>query len=99
MEQVQTQAPVGFKLFDLYDVSEVEIKDPALRPYICISPKLLLKTHGRIGEKLAKTKVNIIERLAARLQIPGHVGNKQKSSSSSCHSNREWFPKRRNHSN
>jgi len=78
MEQVQTQAPVGFKLFDLYDVSEVEIKDPALRPYICISPKLLLKTHGRIGEKLAKTKVNIIERLAARLQIPGHVGKKHK---------------------
>lgn len=68
----------GFKVFDLYDVSNIEIKDPALRPYINLNPKLLLKSHGRIGEKFAKTKVNIVERLANRLQVPGHVGKKHK---------------------
>lgn len=69
---------VQFKLFDLYDVSAIEIKDVALKPYINITPKLLLKSHGRVGEKFAKTKVNVIERLAARLQVPGHVGKKHK---------------------
>jgi|SRR3989338_3678489 len=70
--------PQVFKIFDLYDVSNLEIKDPALKPYINLTPKLLLKTHGRIKVKLAKTKVNIIERLAARLQVPGHTGKKHR---------------------
>ncbi|MBS3091597.1 30S ribosomal protein S7 [Candidatus Pacearchaeota archaeon] len=74
----QTQEQKGFKIFDLYDVSNIEIKDPALKPYINLAPKLLLKSHGRIKTKLAKTKVNIVERLAARLQVPGHVGKKHK---------------------
>ena len=73
----QTQQ-VTFKLFDLYDVSAIEIKDAALRPYVNLVPKLLLKSHGRIKVKLAKTRVNIVERLAARLQVPGHVGKKHK---------------------
>jgi len=78
-EQItQTHAQANFKLFDLYDASQIEIRDPALKPYINITPKLLLKSHGRIGEKFAKTKVNVIERLAARLQVPGHVGKKHK---------------------
>jgi len=72
------QSLVQFKLFDLYDVSNIEIKDPAMKPYINIVPKLLLKSHGRVGEKFAKTKVNVIERLAARLQVPGHMGKKHK---------------------
>lgn len=75
-EQVQVQS--GFKLFDIYDVSAIEIKDPALKPYICVSPKLLLKSKGRIKQKLAKVNVNVVERLAARLQVPGHMGKKHK---------------------
>ena len=67
-----------FKIFDLYDVSTVEVKDPALKPYISISSKLLLKSHGRIGERFAKVKVNIVERLAGRLGVPGHQGKKHK---------------------
>ncbi len=74
----QSPSIVQFKLFDLYDVSAIEIKDPAMKPYICLSPKLLLKTHGRIGEKFAKTRVNVVERLAARLQVPGHLGKKHR---------------------
>ena len=67
-----------FKLFDLYDVSAIEIKDPAMRPYINLNAKLLLKSHGRNGEKFAMTKVNCVERLANHLGVPGHQGKKQK---------------------
>ena len=67
-----------FKLFDIYDVSGIVIADPALRPYINLKPKLLLKSYGRNLEKFGKARVNIIERLANRVGVPGHVGKKHK---------------------
>ena len=74
-EQAQTE---GFKLFDIYDVSKIEIKDPALRPYLNVEPRLLLKNQGRNVGKFAKVKINILERLANRISVPGHVGKKHK---------------------
>jgi len=68
----------NFKIFDLYDVAEVQIKDLALKPYINFTPKILLKSHGRQKEKQYTAKVNIIERLANRLAVPGHIGKKHK---------------------
>lgn len=68
----------GFKLFDMYDVSQIQIKDPALKPYVNVSPRLLLKSQGRRKDKLAITKVNVVERLANRLAVPGHSGKKHK---------------------
>jgi small subunit ribosomal protein S7 len=68
-----------FKLFDLYDVSEIEVKDPALKSYIDISGRLVLKSYGRRKfDKFAKAKFNILERLANRLAVPGHIGKKHK---------------------
>ncbi len=67
-----------FKLFDLYDVSNLEMKDQALKPYINLEPKLVLKSQGRNMEKFALTKVNILERIANRIAVPGHVGKKHK---------------------
>ncbi|MBI3334869.1 30S ribosomal protein S7 [Candidatus Pacearchaeota archaeon] len=70
---------VQFKIFDLYDVSEVQIKDPALKPYMTLTPKLLIKSQGRRNfENLGNIKVTVIERLANRLAVPGHVGKKHK---------------------
>ncbi|MEK6855818.1 MAG: 30S ribosomal protein S7 [Nanoarchaeota archaeon] len=70
---------IQFKLFDIYDVSNIEIKDPALRPYLCLTPRLMVKTQGRRNlEHLGNTKVNVVERLANRLQVAGHVGKKHK---------------------
>jgi len=69
---------IGFKIFDIYDVSKIEIKDPALRPYVSLAPKLLLKSQGRRKDKLAMTRVNVVERLANRLQVPGHAGKKHR---------------------
>lgn len=67
-----------FKLFDMYDVSQIAVKDVAMKPYICFTPKLLLKTHGRRLVAFSNAKVNLIERFANRLAVPGHVGKKHK---------------------
>jgi len=68
-----------FKLFDKYDVSSIEIKDPALKPYINLKAKLLVKSKGRRNlENYGIVKVNVIERLANHLAVPGHVGKKHK---------------------
>lgn len=77
-EQIQENKQEQFKLFDKYDISNIEIKDPALRPFINLTPRLMLKSYGRNLEKFAKTKVNILERLANRIAVPGHVGKKHK---------------------
>ena len=80
-----------FKLFDKYDVSNIEVKDAALRPYMNFGSKLLVKSYGRRNtENLGNTKVNLIERIANRLQVPGHVGKKHKiiTSWSSGHYNK-----------
>lgn len=67
-----------FKIFDLYDMDEVKITDAALAPYINIQPKLLIKSHGRNVGKFTQTKIHVVERLANRLAVPGHVGKKHK---------------------
>ena len=69
---------VNFKIFDLYDISSIEIKDPALKPYINLSQKLILKSQGRRKDKYAIAKINVVERLANRLAVPGHSGKKHR---------------------
>jgi small subunit ribosomal protein S7 len=69
---------MNFKIFDLYDMDEVKVTDGALVPYINIQPKLLVKSHGRNVGKFTQTKIHIVERIANRLAVPGHVGKKHK---------------------
>ncbi|MAG38090.1 30S ribosomal protein S7 [Candidatus Pacearchaeota archaeon] len=78
MEEGNNEGEGNFKIFDLYDAENIEIKDPALVPYINLSGKLLVKSQGRNVEKFGKVRVNIIERLANRLAVPGHIGKKHK---------------------
>ena|SRR3989344_5770435 len=77
-EQEKTKTPIGFKLFDLYDVSSIAVKDNSLRPYVSLTPKLLVKSYGRKPYKFSKSQVNVVERLANRLGVCGHVGKKHK---------------------
>lgn len=72
-EQVQQ-----IKLFDLFDVSNIEIKDPALRPFINLEPKLLLKSQGRNLNRFGKARVGLLERVANRIAVPGHQGKKHR---------------------
>jgi len=67
-----------FKIFDLYDLSEIKIEDPGLKNIINVQPKLILKGHGRNFQKFGQTKVNIVERLMNRVAVAGHRGKKHK---------------------
>src|SRR3990172_8580638 len=73
----QTQLP-AFKIFDLYDLSEINVKDPGLKSAINLEPKLILKSYGRNVQKMGQLKVNIVERLMNRLAVAGHRGKKHK---------------------
>lgn len=69
---------INFKIFDKYDIEGIEPKDPSLKPYVNLSQKLILKSQGRRKDKFAMVKVNVIERLANRLAVPGHQGKKHR---------------------
>jgi small subunit ribosomal protein S7 len=43
-----------------------------------LNQKLILKSQGRRKDKFAMTRVNVIERIANRLAVPGHSGRKHK---------------------
>ena len=67
-----------FKVLGLYDMNEVKVTDESLKPYINLTPKLLIKSQGRNIGKFSSMKVHILERLAGRIAVPGHVGKKHK---------------------
>ncbi len=66
------------KIFEIYSTEEVKIEDPGLKRYINLDQRLVLRTVGRARERFAKSKVNIIERLASLLAVAGHRGKKHK---------------------
>jgi len=67
-----------FKIFDKYDLSEVQIVDPGLQISINLEPKLMLKTHGRNVVKFGQARVNVVERLINKLALAGHRNKKHK---------------------
>jgi len=69
---------INFKIFDMWDISEIEVKDPGLKKVINLKPLLALKTHGRNIMKHGQTKVNIVERLMNKLAVTGHRGKKHR---------------------
>ena len=73
----QVQLP-KFKIFDLYDLSEIKVTDPGLKSAINLEPRLALKSQGRNVTKLGQTKVNIVERLINKLATAGHRGKKHR---------------------
>lgn len=68
----------SMKLFGLFDASEVKIQDPGLKRVINLNEKLLLKSHGRVKWDPTRSKVNVVERLVNRLQVPGARGKKHR---------------------
>jgi small subunit ribosomal protein S7 len=76
--QEQTEKKEEQKIFDLYDINEVIVKDAGLKKVINIDYRLVVKSHGRIRERFGKSNVNIIERLVNMIAVPGHRGKKHK---------------------
>jgi small subunit ribosomal protein S7 len=68
----------NFKIFDLYDTSNIEIKDLGLKAIINLNPRLALHSHGRNVQKFGSVKINIVERLMNRIAVSGHRGKKHK---------------------
>ena len=77
MAEEKIQLP-KFKIFDIYDISEINVKDPGLKAVINLDPQLALKSYGRNYQKFGQAKTNIIERLINRLAVAGHRGKKHK---------------------
>jgi len=77
VEQKQIQ-PLKFKIFDLYDTEGITINDVGLRDVVSLTPKLILKSHGRNVQKFGQTKVNVVERLINKLAVAGHRGKKHR---------------------
>ena len=68
----------NFKIFDLYDLSEISVNDVGLKSVINLKPMLILKSYGRNVQKMGQTKVNVVERLMNKLAVAGHRGRKHK---------------------
>lgn len=69
---------MAFSTMGLYSMEHVTVNDEALKPYINIEPRLLIKSHGRHVTKFGAAKIHLLERLANRIAVPGHVGKKHK---------------------
>ena len=69
---------INFKIFDLYDLSEIEVKDAGLKSVINLKSRLALQTHGRNSYRFGQAKVNVVERLMNRVAVAGHRGKKHK---------------------
>jgi len=74
----EKSANAQFKLFDLYDVSNIKLEDPGMKRYFNLDAKLIVKSHGKIREKFGKGKINLIEIFANLVAVPGHRGKKHK---------------------
>ena len=74
---------VEIKLFNKWDVSKIEVKDPGLKNYINLKPVIVPRiSHGRHSKKkFYKSEVNIVERLMNHLFVSGHRGKKHKLTS------------------
>lgn len=68
----------NFKIFDIWDLSEVVVRDEGLKGAINLKPMLALKTHGRNVVRFGQTRVNIVERLMNKLAHTGHRNKKHK---------------------
>lgn len=77
VKMAESSLPV-FKAFDLYDLNEVVITDLGLKNAINLTPKLIIKSHGRNVGKMSQAKINLIERLMNKLAVSGHRGKKHR---------------------
>lgn len=76
--ELEKEKPDQFNLFGIYDVSDIKVEDPGMKRYINLDPKLVVKSFGRIREKFAKGKINLLEIFANLISVPGHRGKKHK---------------------
>jgi small subunit ribosomal protein S7 len=73
------------KIFDRWSVQGIEAKDIGLKKYINLQPIIAPRSGGRHArQQFHKSKMNIVERLMNKLQIPGHRSKKHVITSGRC---------------
>ncbi|MCR4327577.1 MAG: 30S ribosomal protein S7 [Nanoarchaeota archaeon] len=75
--KVESNSP-NFKIFDMWDISQIHVEDAGLKNVINLEPKLILKSEGRNVVKHGQTRVNVVERLVNKLALTGHRGKKHR---------------------
>jgi small subunit ribosomal protein S7 len=70
------------KIFDKWSLKGIKLRDIGLEKYINLDAKIIPLSGGRLAKKqFHKSKMNIVERLANKMQVPGHHGKKHIMSS------------------
>jgi len=65
------------KIFDRWSVKDIKIEDKGLERYINLKPVIVPRSGGRYAkQQMHKSKMNIVERLMNKLQVPGHRSKK-----------------------
>jgi len=74
------------KMFNLWDVESVKIREKALQPYIFVEPVLVPRSGGRaaVGQRVWTQRSSIVERLMNKLMVPGHRSRKHRLTSYHC---------------
>jgi len=68
---------MSLKIFDKWEVENINVNDRGLKNYINLKPFVIPKTFGRFsGKQFHKSQMSIIERLANHLFVAGHRGKK-----------------------
>jgi small subunit ribosomal protein S7 len=68
-----------FKVFGVWETSDVKVNDPGLEAYIHTENVYLPHSGGRHAKKpFGKSEISIVERLINRIGITGHEGKKHK---------------------
>ena len=76
---VDPEADSSAKLFGVWDISEIEYRDPSTKRYLTVTP--IAHTMGRhAGKQFQKSEVSVVERLINRLmQTEENTGKKQQT--------------------
>ncbi|NIO44548.1 MAG: 30S ribosomal protein S7 [Candidatus Aenigmarchaeota archaeon] len=68
---------MSLKIFDKWEVENINVNDQGLKNYINLKPFVVPKTFGRFaGKQFHKSQMSIVERLANHLFVAGHRGKK-----------------------
>jgi len=65
------------KIFNRWSTEGIKLKDIGLEKYINIEARIVPHSGGKFASKqFHKSKMNIVERLMNKMQVPGHHGKK-----------------------
>ena len=72
----------NMKIFNKWDITGIEVKDPGLKRYLILPNQLVPRSFGRNSKsRFGKSKSSIVERLMGKILVTGHKGKKHNRTS------------------